>query len=126
MLMPLTGTWPLSIGFEGWVVSIASTSASPHMGCTASGLCLRAAAVDHPGRAEAVGRHAEALGPEGLPERHLHRAALRQRVEDARGFGDVVDMEGDPEPLRRPVMPLRAVGGHQRLIRHLQTGMEDE
>src|SRR6476619_5033064 len=34
---------------------------------------LRLLAIDHPGRPELIDQHAEALRPEGLPDRHLHR-----------------------------------------------------
>ena len=38
-------------------------------------------AVDHPRCAELVDKHAKSTSPEGLLNRHLHRAFFRQRVE---------------------------------------------
>src|SRR5207248_10870845 len=51
----------------------------------------RLGAVDHPGRPEAVGAHAEAVRPEGLLEGHGDGAALGERLEDALGVGRLID-----------------------------------
>src|SRR4051812_1875775 len=50
-------------------------------------------AVDHPRRTEAIRQHAEPGGPEGLLDRHPHRAVFRQGVKYPFGFGGFVDAE---------------------------------
>jgi len=82
-------------------------------------------AENHPGRAEAVRRHAEALGEERLFQRHLHAPLLGQRLEGALGVGDGVDGQRYREPVRRLIASGRRVGAHDDLIGKLQPGVKD-
>ncbi len=50
-------------------------------------------AVDHPGNPKLVDAHAEALGEEGLPKRHVDAATLCQSLEPAFGIGGVLDLQ---------------------------------
>src|SRR5262245_10025880 len=50
-------------------------------------------AVDHPGRAELIDQHPEAMRPEGLLDRHLHRALFRECMEHAIGLGRLGNIE---------------------------------
>lgn len=60
-------------------------------GCDAGQTSAVLLAVDQPGHAELIGHCAETHRPEGFIQRHLHRAVLRQRREDAFRLGDAVD-----------------------------------
>src|SRR5215510_5280307 len=60
-------------------------------------------AVDHPGDAELINKHAEAVGPEGLLDWHLHNPVFRQCVEYAFRIRRVVDLEGYGEAFRRVI-----------------------
>src|SRR5258707_7565997 len=70
---------------------------------------------DHPADAEAVGDHAEALGEEGLAERHAHLAAVSERLEHAVGLGFVLGVDREREALEFRLALGAAVGGHHRL-----------
>src|SRR5262245_64610438 len=69
--------------------NITSSMASQVLPARSGGL----RAIDHPGRAEAVGQHAELQGPEGLAEGHGHLGAFGQRIEDALRLGWLLDIE---------------------------------
>src|SRR5215210_6666950 len=86
----------------------------------------RLLAIDHPWRAEAVDEHAEPDCPEGLLDRHLHRPALRERLEDALGFRRAVDVEADREALHHALRPVgRGVRGHEHLVADAEPRMHD-
>src|SRR5579862_5080861 len=53
---------------------------------------------DLPRRVEAIDDDAERLRPERPLERHLHDAALRERIEDALRFREPGELEEDGEP----------------------------
>ena len=53
--------------------------------------------IDDPRRAEPIGRHAEALRPERLLKRHLHRAVLSKRIEHLCALGSVLEVQSDAE-----------------------------
>src|SRR5262245_13381377 len=67
---------------------------------------------DHPAYAETVGDHAEALGEEGLAQRHLHLSAVGERREHAVGRGLIVGIEGERETLEFRLALGIAVGRH--------------
>src|ERR1700720_3951812 len=72
--------------------------------------------VDHPGNAEAVGQHAEAVCPEGFTEGHGDGGAFRERAEDALGFLDVREADVDAESLGLRVAARRRIGSHEHGI----------
>src|SRR5688500_4837199 len=82
-------------------------------------ICLMALRVlragdDHPGDAELVRHGAEALGEESLAERHLHLAALGERVEAPLRVGLVPRVVGKREAGEaRLAVRGYAVGGHE-------------
>src|SRR5258706_4781213 len=78
-----------------------------------SGLDAGALDVDHPGNAEAVGEHAEAMSPEGFAEGHGDGGFFRERAEDALGFLDVGETDVDAKTLRLGVAAWRGIGGHE-------------
>src|SRR5262245_43129439 len=82
-------------------------------------------AIDHPGRAEAVGQHAELQGPESLAEGHGHRGAIGQRIEDALRLGRVGDIERDLHALHLLKPAVRRVRGHQRIVAKFEAGVQD-
>src|SRR5215469_4770737 len=61
-------------------------------------------AVDHPGRAEPIGEHAETLCPEGFLDRHAHVSLLRQGGEDAIGFRRFFDAQRHRESFHAAVV----------------------
>src|SRR5580693_4405941 len=69
---------------------------------------------DHPADAELVGDHAEARREERFRKRHLHLAALGQRIEPALAFGGVGRGDGQREALKIRPTETAAVG-HQQL-----------
>src|SRR5580698_3427602 len=69
---------------------------------------------DHPADAELVGEHAETRREEGFCKRHLHLAALGQRVEAALTFGGVRRADGQRKALEIRLAETAAVG-HQQL-----------
>src|SRR6185437_13068573 len=82
-------------------------------------------AIDHPGDAEAVGAHAEALGPESLLNWHLDGAALGQAGKDALGFGRVVGADIDGKTLRLVIARGRRVRSHQGVCADAHADMHD-
>src|SRR5258705_7122625 len=78
-----------------------------------SGLDASALHIDHPGNAEPVGEHAEAMSPEGFAEGHGDGGFFRERAEDALGFLDVGETGVDAETLRLGVSAWRRIGGHK-------------
>src|ERR1700722_1243157 len=85
----------------------------------------RLLAVHHPRDPEAVRAHAEAVGPEGLRERHADAALARERDEDALGLGGVLHREEHVEALRRlKALPWR-IAAHDRLVTKLQARVND-
>src|SRR5215472_17580499 len=80
---------------------------------------------DHPADAEAVGDHAEALGEEGLAERHSHLAAVGERLEHAVGLGFVLGVDGEREALEFRLAVRAAVGCHHVLAADAQARMHD-
>src|SRR6516162_3135179 len=80
---------------------------------------------DHPADAEAVGDHAEALGEEGLAERHSYLAAVGERREHAVGLGLVPGVDGEREALEFRLALRAAVGRHHVLAVDAQARMHD-
>src|SRR5690606_40916633 len=87
--------------------------------------CSGRFAVDHPGHAETVGEHAEALGPEGFLHRHHYLPALGQRREQALALGDAIGVKADRAALDAFIggataeLAGQGVRGHQaRTIAH--------
>src|SRR5580700_9271631 len=89
------------------------------------GLNAGAFHVDHPGNAEAVGEHAEAMRPEGFAERHGDGRAFRERAENALGFLDVVEPDIDAESLGLGIAAWRRVGGHKDSVADRDAGVEN-
>src|SRR5258708_15235670 len=81
-----------------------------------SGLDAGALNIDHPGNAEPVGEHAEAMSPEGFAEGHGDGGFFRERAEDALGVLDVLQTDVDAESLWLRVAAWRRVGGHKHRI----------
>src|SRR5215467_5987172 len=69
--------------------------------------CFRARSIggflahDHPGRAEAIVHHAEAIGEERLAHRHRHLAPLGKRLKDPLRLSWFPNGDLDAESLRR-------------------------
>src|SRR5215469_416563 len=85
----------------------------------------RLGTVDHPGNAEAIGAHAEALRPEGFLEGHGHGAVLGQRPENALGVRRLIHCRHDVETLRRLVAIRRCVTTQQELLAEVEPRMDD-
>src|SRR5215510_4236339 len=81
--------------------------------------------VDHPGRAETVDQHAEALGEERLGERHVDLAAVGKPVEHACRLLDGRNLERHGVAAGRLLVPGRGVGGHQHLVADREPRMHD-
>src|SRR5262249_1200634 len=77
----------------------------------------------HPVDAEAVVDHAEALGEEGLRERHRHLAAVTQGGEQPIGLRLVRGREGQAEALEIRLSPLAAVRAHDHRFTYAQARM---
>src|SRR5262245_4167139 len=101
--------------------NINLSMASPVLPARSGGL----RAIDHPGRAKAVGQHAELQGPEGFAERHGHLGALGQRVEDALRLGRLLDIERHRHALHLLKPARRRIRGHQRIVAKFQAVMQD-
>src|SRR2546430_6872142 len=82
-------------------------------------------AVDHPGSPEAVGDHAEAMGPEGLLDRHGDLAAVRQRREDPLRLGGLLDRRHHVEALGRVVVLCRRVAAEEELASEIDARVDD-
>src|SRR5258708_21360639 len=77
-----------------------------------SGLDAGALHIDHPGNAEPVGEHAEAVRPESFAEGHRDGGFFRERAEDALGFLDVGETDVDVKTLRLGVPAWSPVAHH--------------
>src|SRR5947208_11376591 len=82
-------------------------------------------AGDHPGSPEAVGDHAEAMGPEGLLDRHGDLAAVRQRREDPLRLGGLLDRRHHVEALGRVVVLCRRVAAEEALASEIDPRVDD-
>src|SRR5262249_50889658 len=60
--------------------------------------------IDHPGRAELIDQHAEAMRPESLLDRHMHRALLRQCMEHPLRLRRLGNIERDRHALHRLIV----------------------
>lgn len=82
-------------------------------------------AIDHPGRAEPILEHAEFDGPERLGERHDHRPAIGECIEDALGLGRVLGHQRHGEALHLFLTAGRHVGCHQHVVAEDETGVQN-
>src|SRR5690348_11878449 len=84
---------------------------------------FRRLAINHPRNPEAVDKHAESLGPEGLLKRHVHRSTFCQRLKDPFSLRRAFEAERYREPLRFLIVLARGIGAHEHLITCLKRDM---
>jgi hypothetical protein len=77
----------------------------------------RLLAVDRPGYAELIDKHAKADAPKGFLEGHLHRAVFRERVKYPFCIHRVVDAKQHGETLWLFILLGNRVGAHQNAPR---------
>ena len=90
-----------------------------------SGRRIAGPAIDHPGHAEAVDKHTEAVAPEGLLQRHRDLAAFSQGGKDAIGFRDTARSDLDAEAAHGLDPAGRGIGAHQLAIAEFEAGVHD-
>jgi len=72
-----------------------------------------------------VDKRAKAEGPEGFPDRHLHRSVFRQPVKYAFRIQRVIDGKQPGEALRLFILLGKRVGAHQNGIANCESRMKD-
>ena len=82
-------------------------------------------AAHHPGRAEAVGHHAEPLRPERLLDRHADLPALSQCCKQPLRLGRVVGPDADHRSGRPRIAARRRIRTHQRDAADIEPGVHD-
>src|SRR5690348_10502598 len=82
-------------------------------------------AVHHPRDAESIGNGTEAQRPEGLLNRHLHVAFLRQCRKHSFGLGRLLDTKRNGKALRLLKSIWRSVRAHDCICANHETGMHD-
>jgi hypothetical protein len=80
---------------------------------------------DHPGRAELVSQHAEAMGEEGFLEGHEDLPPVGEKVVDAFRFRDAVDREGKIDTAHGLEAIGRNIVGHDIGLAQGHAGVHD-